>query len=94
MYFDKASQRFVVHELFSGGWLGENADEVVVGGAANEAARWRALGVAKKNIEDTPDIKEQTRELGPATDLPSYGAGEILKRLAKTRKDRKGQRNA
>jgi len=69
VYEDKRRDKWIVHELATGGWMGD--------GETKE----EAILVANKNFDETPDINEQIADLGGVMNHKEVSFEDAQRRL-------------
>ena len=73
VFYDDLTREYRVHEITTGGLLGEGK------------LRDEAVATANKNIEETPDLKNQMANLGDTSNFQVVEAADALRRIAKKR---------
>lgn len=70
-FYCELTKEWRVHELTTGGLLGEGPNQI------------EAVHTANTNIKETPDLREQMAGLGDTTQFPVVKAADALRRIAK-----------
>lgn len=76
VFYDELTKEWRVHELTTGGLIGEGPN------------RLDAIHKANTNIKETPDLREQMKSLGDTTQFPVVEAADALARIAKKQREK------